>query len=294
MIPTTVDQWNLDAVRRVASHGVFETDRYDLKEMLPNSRDEGGRQRLRRTIAAFANSSGGFLLIGVRDDRALSVDDRVVGVDASVDLPEHFGAHASAIEPSPDWSHRTPAIVLPTGRLVHVIEIKPSTRGPHGIELDNRWWFTKRTNRGTEFMSREEIRGAFVEDDRRRREIAWLKSEVKRIHDTAMRLNIIANNGGDHLQLLTKYGAESLRAMLPATFGEIGRDEILVRHLNQLVERCTMADELIGRVTAYELMPRDQRIVARAPTPEDIVVRFAADVISDAALALSQFERLKI
>jgi hypothetical protein len=294
MIPTTLDQWNLDAVRRVASHGVFETDRYDLKEMLPNSRDEGGRQRLRRTIAAFANSSGGFLVIGVRDDRTLNVDERVVGVEVSIDLPEHFGAHASAIEPSPDWSHRTPAISLSTGRLVHVIEIKPSTRGPCGIFADDRWWFPKRTNRGTEPMSREEIRGAFVEDDRRRREIAWLKSEVKRIHDTAMRLNIVANNGGDRLQLLTRYGAEQLRAMLPSAFGEIGRDEILVRHLNQLIERCTMADELINRVTTFELMPRDQRIATRAPRSEDVVVRFAADIISDAALALSQFERLKI
>ena len=59
MIPETLAGWNLEVVRALVEQGVFETDRFDFKETLPHSKDEKGKSRLRRDVAAFANSGGG-------------------------------------------------------------------------------------------------------------------------------------------------------------------------------------------------------------------------------------------
>ena len=67
MIPTSLQGWNLATLTRIVAQGVFETDRFDFKITL--APDEGGKRRLRRNIAAFANARGGFLVFGVRDDR---------------------------------------------------------------------------------------------------------------------------------------------------------------------------------------------------------------------------------
>lgn len=56
---------------------------------------------------------------------------------------------------------KNPPIVLTTGRLVHVVYIPPSFLAPHAVETDGGFVFPKRTNKGTELMSIEEIRGAF-------------------------------------------------------------------------------------------------------------------------------------
>ena len=68
MLPESLDGWTLDLVRRLVEHRVFESDCLDLKEMLPASKDDEGKRRLRRTVAAFANSVGGFLVFGVKDE----------------------------------------------------------------------------------------------------------------------------------------------------------------------------------------------------------------------------------
>jgi predicted HTH transcriptional regulator len=44
---------------------------FDFKAMLPHSKDTEGKGRLRRDVAAFANSNGGFLVFGVKDNKGL-------------------------------------------------------------------------------------------------------------------------------------------------------------------------------------------------------------------------------
>jgi hypothetical protein len=74
------------------------------------------------------------------------------------------------------------------------------------------WWFTKRTNKGTEAMTYDEVRLAFLDAGRRRSELAWLKAEVTRIRDLSQRNNSYASprprteldDGDDHeLDLLS-------------------------------------------------------------------------------------------
>ena len=71
MIPQALGEWTVESVRRLLELGAHEGDRFELKEALPHSKDEAGKDRLRKTCAAFANSFGGFIIFGVKDQRDL-------------------------------------------------------------------------------------------------------------------------------------------------------------------------------------------------------------------------------
>ena len=95
MIPETLAGWTLEALRDLLERGIFEDRRLEFKAMLPNNKDRDGRRRLRGTVSAFANSEGGFLVIGVRDDRSLAAADRLVGCAPADEVPRDFGMLAS-------------------------------------------------------------------------------------------------------------------------------------------------------------------------------------------------------
>jgi hypothetical protein len=59
LIPEKLSDWTLDVVRSLVQRGVFESDRFDFKERLPDSRNPNDKERLVRSCAAFASSDGG-------------------------------------------------------------------------------------------------------------------------------------------------------------------------------------------------------------------------------------------
>ena len=113
MTPRALAEWNVDAIIEILSKGLFETEEFDFKESLPDSRDVAGKARLRGTCCAFANAGGGFLVFGVVNDQTLSAPDRLRGVDPHVDFPEHFGSFPQLCVPSVEWTFRIPLLTCP-------------------------------------------------------------------------------------------------------------------------------------------------------------------------------------
>lgn len=189
MIPDDVDNWDLSLVEELTSKGVFESDQFDFKLRLPDSRDSDGKRRIRKTIAAFANSGGGYLVFGVGDQKGVSSENRLVGVEISVDLPEQFGNHASFCEPSVEWKFKNPPIPLSNGNVIHVVQVLSTWRRPHSVEFSKgSLIFPKRTNKGNEEMSYGEVRSAFHEAEFRRAKLSLLVSELDFMKQTAQRL----------------------------------------------------------------------------------------------------------
>jgi hypothetical protein len=189
VIPEALDGWTLGVVRALVEQGVFETDLFDFKEMLPHKNDQGDKLRLSKTCAAFANSSGGFLVFGVKDGKGMPPEDRLIGVPASVDFPEQFGNYPSACQPSVQWTFKNnPPLALGSDRVVHVVQVFPSANRPHAVFDDHRWWFCKRTNKGTEPMTYEEVRLAFQDTENRRTKLALLSSELSYVGSLAERV----------------------------------------------------------------------------------------------------------
>ncbi|GAB3988540.1 hypothetical protein GCM10028807_11420 [Spirosoma daeguense] len=102
----------------------------DLISLGENNRLEFKRQlssayRIARTLAAFANSTGGTLLIGIADD------GRIVGVPAEFrEISKLEEATERLIEPSLTISYKT---LAPDGRLVLIVNVAESDEKPHYV-----------------------------------------------------------------------------------------------------------------------------------------------------------------
>jgi len=137
----------MEAVLDLARMGYYESDEFDFKAHLPVSADEPGRSRLRKTCAAFANCSGGFLIFGMKDDRLLTPEQRLVGLSRQFDFPVAFGNYPRGCVPSVEWSFKNPPIALPNGNALQVVHIPRSWRAPHTVPgRDGGLVFPKRTN----------------------------------------------------------------------------------------------------------------------------------------------------
>jgi hypothetical protein len=185
-IPERLQDWTLTRIEKILQAGVCENDRFDFKERLPAPADAEGKHRLRKSIVAFANSGGGFFIYGVKDDRSLSVQDRLIGISLSIDFQPQFGTFASDCIPSVEWHARVPPIEIPgSGSALHVFEISSNWRKPHAVMRDGAAYFVKRTNKGDEAMSFGEIATAFRESEFRRTGLALLISELEHMRETA-------------------------------------------------------------------------------------------------------------
>ena len=153
MVPTALEDWTLDALRKLLASGAFERDSFDFKWQLPHPKAKVDKKGLSTDCAAFANASGGFLVFGVKDDRTLSPDERLVGVDAE-DFPAQFGNFPNECSPTVDWDFKTGGVALPRGKLIHVVQIPKSWKAPHSVEPERGTFrFPKRTNKGTEYQA---------------------------------------------------------------------------------------------------------------------------------------------
>jgi hypothetical protein len=287
MIPDTLDGWTMDIVRAIVEQGVFETDRFDFKEMLPHPSYEEGKRRLRRDLAAFANSVGGFLAFGVKDDKGLSAQERIVGLVSTHDFPEQFGNYPAGCEPSVDWTFKNPPIVCGPERVVHVVHVLPSDRRPHGLFEDGRWWFTKRTNKGTEPLSYAELRGLFTDAEQRRSNLLLFTAELERIRKLAEQQAMASSRSTDQF-VGVRYNTARVEAVLPFIFGVLSGNTWLVGNVNELRNVAQEADAWLAGVSPYVTLDPWKQSALRQKVAED-----ARRVMNSAERALTQLERLR-
>ena len=153
MVPTKLEEWTIPALEALLAQGYYEPEVFDYKEMLPYPNDKDGKRRLVKACCAFANSSGGFLVFGIHDDKSKAPADRIIGIDPSIDFPVQFGNYPTKCSPTVSWEFLNPPLSLVNGNKVHVIFIPRSWSAPHCFEDPERagWLsFAKRTNKGDE------------------------------------------------------------------------------------------------------------------------------------------------
>jgi Putative DNA-binding domain len=186
MTPRLLSDWNLDVVKEIVAKGIFEDEDFDFKLGLPDNRNDKSKQKMRETCAAFANTNGGFLVFGVKDDRLLNVEARVVGMDKAFDFPRHFGEYPRLCSPSVEWAFIKSPIELPTGKVLNIVHIPKSWKAPHAVgSADQGWRFQKRTNKGNEGMNMDEVRYSFLSFYEKRIQLQLLHSELTELRDIA-------------------------------------------------------------------------------------------------------------
>ena len=123
IIPKTLDEWDFNKIKSFVDLNMFETDHFDFKaDLQPAEHQE-------RTVSAFANTSGGFLIFGIRD---MSKTNRIVGIDKKKDLPKLFQDRNRKIEPSVYYEFKQPPIPIPNSdKVIHICFIPKSSESPH-------------------------------------------------------------------------------------------------------------------------------------------------------------------
>jgi hypothetical protein len=255
MIPNKINDWTFDIILNLLKQGYYECEYFDFKEMLPHKNDSTGKSRLTKACGAFANQNGGFLIYGIKDDKLVQPEQRIVGIDNSIDFPEQFGNYPLKLNPSVQWEFLNPPIKLESGNLVHVIEIKTSLLKPVGYEDGEKgWFFSKRTNKGDELMSYEEIKLNFMNFYEKKIKLQLLLSELNTIERNCKELNISDERISTHFSLV-KFNLKIVETVLSDTYTILYNEIELIGSLDNLRSTCHIVNNKIDLFLSSVMLP---------------------------------------
>lgn len=245
MVPKTLLEWDIQSIITLLEKGYYESEFFDFKEMLPHSKDESGKARLRKICCAFANSYGGYIIFGISDDRTKHPIERLVGVSPTVEFPEHFGSFPAKCSPSIDWNFRNPPLQLENGKIIHVIEIPRSWYAPHAVgDSESGWGFFKRTNKGDEGMSYEEIRMSYLGYYEKRLKLNLLKSELQNIKNDYMGF-IFTDGGTNTAYSYLKFDIAIIESVISETYTILAEHNELMNSLTNVRKLCKVFNNKI-------------------------------------------------
>lgn len=253
MIPKSLDEWTVHVITDLLAMGYTETEDFDFKEMLPDRRNEEDKERLSKSCCAFANSSGGFLVFGISDNKILPVNDRLVGIprNPGTEFQVNFGIHPQQkCFPGVHWIPKNPPIQLDNGNEIHIIYIPKSWSAPHAFLYSRRgctgWGFVKRTNTGNQDMSYEEIRMAFLQYYEKRMKLQLLLAELRNIKNHAENDLIITGGWDAKVRYgMGEFGLSVIETVLADTYTIIAEHQDLLEAITEIRNRCRIVNDLL-------------------------------------------------
>ncbi len=261
VMPTCLGDWTPDLVSSLVERGVYESEVFDLKEMLPHPNDQAGKRRLIHSCAAFANSDGGFLLFGIKDGQSLPTAERIVGLASAIDFPERFGNYPQQCQPSVSWDFLNPPLTIAHGRVLHIVHIPRSWKTPHACGSPNNGFvFPKRTNQGTDWMSYEEVRQMFLGYYEKRIKLQLLRSELIRLRtDVAQLIVDEPRNDGNSLSSASP-DLQVIESVLADVFSVIYEDQYFLDLLGGIRTKVRSITSQTNLIRARFALPLDNLV----------------------------------
>lgn len=150
-IPNSLDEWNFDRIKNLIDSRVVENDKLDFKFNLPDI------ETLTALCCSFANSQGGCIIFGIKDTASGFV---IKGIDYDKEFGRKFGDKVRAI---PTINYSMPKFIpMPnSNKFLIVVQIEHGELAPYVRSDIEKMKFWKRTNKGKEIMTLEEIRETF-------------------------------------------------------------------------------------------------------------------------------------
>lgn len=119
-----------------------------------------GNHELCKDVSAFANTNGGLIIIGVREEEDLP---KIEGVDPSEIGNQILRMNSTLVSKlDPRLGHIDFHPIKVEDKTILVIEIPASFQGPHRVNIDDRSWFYLRTASQVQTMDTIQIREAFL------------------------------------------------------------------------------------------------------------------------------------
>jgi len=170
-------------------------------------------------LSAFANSSGGDLIVGIAESEGKAIALPGLAGDANAMLLKYEQWIASQIQPRiPDL--RAKIVQLSDGQNAIIFRVGKSFVGPHRVQ--GNWQFYKRGSQGKQPMEMEEIRRSFLEPEGR-------LDIARRFHND--RISAFINGQGLFSGFAFRHGATIFGHMVPLSFFP-GLQPILIRDID--------------------------------------------------------------
>lgn len=180
---TPFDEITEAHLQRLVDVRASESMRLDFKQMLPLTEgrdpDLDASRRFCRDVSAFANTDGGDLVYGMREERGEAVEvNGLVCADQEKYKSKLEDILKDHVEPR-IGRVRLRFVPLQSGRLALVLRVPRSLEAPHGVKAGGAWDFYGRRSAGNYAMSVSEIRAAFTRtQDWREGILRWHRARV--------------------------------------------------------------------------------------------------------------------
>jgi predicted HTH transcriptional regulator len=258
VVPQTLDDWNLEIIEKIVDSRIPELDFFDFKKQLPHSKDEEGKKRLRKEICAFANSSGGFLIFGVSDASQLSggesLRNRIIGMKADEEFPSKFGSYPKDCSPSVSWQPKVQPISLKNNQVIQIIQIERSWNSPHAVRENEVLHFVKRTHKGVEYMSLEEIRFTMLNQHEKRLKIELVRGEIANIMEESNFIPIRETFVGKHRYKAPKYDVNVIESVLSEIYTILKNHNDIILLINKIRKKCKTIEEYVNKMNGVEFL----------------------------------------
>jgi predicted HTH transcriptional regulator len=182
--PSRLEEWSLEVIKSLVKLGTSEHRDFEFKSGRV-LRDGEGIGALSKQVSAFANSRGGFIVIGVSEGSPRTIE----GVEVDGELAKRIN---DRIKVYPMPSYPAPLVIpFKKGLSIVVVEVPASQEGPYASIADKIPQFYVRTHSGAEPMNWVAIRDGMIRADERRRQVEVLLGEFEQ-HFMTYRAHMIA------------------------------------------------------------------------------------------------------
>ena len=137
---TNLSEWTVEWIKNILDNDQGEESFFDFKEGI-NSQDPKHLHNIRKAVTSFANTSGGFIVFGIKDKANASGWNRLSGSPDTVNFSKELTNKISGGKVLPHIFFEGPKIIsIPYGTKsydVVVIKIANSELKPHAVVSDN-------------------------------------------------------------------------------------------------------------------------------------------------------------
>jgi hypothetical protein len=194
MIPNDLNEWTYEIVKELVDKKICESDRHDFKYGFPDP------ETLTKICCAYANTKGGFIVFGIKDK---TDGYEVLGIENNKELAHEFGKKIDA-EPTIEFSLPKIVTIPNSEKVLAIFYIPLSPERPHiSVKKPEKRIFYKRTNKGNDFMTYEEIRMSFQSYTERREKLKLLYIELLSNIDLLQRMKITETGDQPSYSLIT-------------------------------------------------------------------------------------------
>ena len=175
MVPDRLTDWTYEAIEALCSVGRPEGDRHDFKFNIAELHDAT------KICCAFANTRGGYVVVGVKEPEEGQVNFQILGLDPDTEISTKLN---DKIKATPAIYISAPHIIhVPggTSKLLYVFEVPESRFKPHLPTEMGKRFFYKRQGAACVQMSLEEIRSQMLSYEEKLEKLSLLLLELNHI-----------------------------------------------------------------------------------------------------------------